>query len=58
MKMDQKYTKEEFQRDYRACERKSEVDEACMRERGWVPVNPAKSEAATPAPGPRSRGRY
>lgn len=59
MKIDQKYTKEEFQRDYRKCELGGkEVDEPCMRERGWVPVNPAKSEAAPPTPGPRSRGRY
>jgi hypothetical protein len=60
MKIDQRYTKEEFQRDYRACERGREVDEPCMRERGWVPVNPAKSEAGPkdPLTPQRSRGRY
>lgn len=59
MKIDQRYTTKEFQRDYRACERKSEVDEPCMRERGWVPVNPAKSEVGPkdPLTPPHSRGR-
>jgi hypothetical protein len=57
MKIDQRYTTKEFQRDYRACERSREVDEPCMRARGWVPVNPAKSEATPSTPDPRSRGR-
>lgn len=60
MKIDQRYTTKEFQRDYRACERGSELDEPCMRERGWVPVNPTKSEAPPkdPLTPQHSRGRY
>ena len=60
MKVDQKYTTAEFQRDYKDCGgSSSDPDEACMRQHGWVPVNPAKSEAPPPPPStPRGRGRY
>ena len=37
MKVDRRYTKEEFQRDHKECTRKGDLDEACMRQRGWVP---------------------
>jgi hypothetical protein len=53
-------TKQEFQRDYRECTRKGALDEACMRQRGWVPVNPVKPDAPKsmdPLPS-RGRGRY
>ena len=58
MKINQRYTKQEFQRDYKECTRKGDVDEPCMRERGWLPVSPSKSEAPPPAPPTPSRGRY
>ena len=60
MKVEQRYTKEEFQRDYRECSRRGDLDDVCMRQRGWVAVNPAKSEAPPPPPAtpPRGRGRY
>jgi len=59
MKVNQKYTKEEFQRDHKACLRDGSPDEACMRQRGWVPVNPSKAESGPPPETiPRSRGRY
>jgi hypothetical protein len=59
MKVDQRYTKEEFQRDYKECSRGGDLDEKCMKDRGWVPVNPSMSEAPPPPPAtPRSRGRY
>lgn len=59
MKVNQRYTKEEFQRDYRECSRKKDaVDEPCMRQRGWLPVSPSKTDA-TPAPTVTpQRGRY
>jgi len=60
MRTEQRYTKEEFQRDHKECSRKGDLDEACMRERGWVPVNPTKQESPKsldPLP-QRSRGRY
>jgi hypothetical protein len=45
---DQKFTKAEFQKDYRECIKDRAVDEACMRDRGWVSVNPSKGETPTP----------
>jgi hypothetical protein len=41
LKVDQKYTTEEFRRDHAACMRDGKLDDACMRGRGWVAVNPA-----------------
>ena len=40
LKVDQKYTTEEFRRDHAACTRDGKLDDACMRSRGWVAVNP------------------
>jgi hypothetical protein len=48
MKVDKRYTKEEFQRDYKECSRKGDLDDACMRQRGWVSVNPSKTEPVNP----------
>ena len=59
MKVNQRYTKEEFVRDHKECSRDGRPDEACMRQRGWVPVSPSKSEPVTnPDQAPRGRGRY
>jgi len=60
MKVGTHYTKTDFQRDHRECSRKGDLDEACMRQRGWVAVNPSKSEPPKPTdPLGRSRGgRY
>ncbi|MBM4439870.1 MAG: hypothetical protein FJ027_05595 [Candidatus Rokubacteria bacterium] len=58
MKVNQRYTKEEFQRDYRECTRKGDLDEACMRQRGWQPMNPSTADAPPPAPSQPIRGRY
>lgn len=41
MKLNQKYTTEEFQRDHAQCSKGGKLDEACMRSRGWVAVNPS-----------------
>ena len=40
MKLNQKYTTEEFRRDREACLKDGRVDEVCMRDRGWVAVTP------------------
>lgn len=56
MKVGQTYTTNEFRRDYRECTRKGDVDEGCMRQRGWVSVNPSKSE--TPPGPPKPPPRY
>lgn len=59
MKVNQTYTTEEFRRDYRECIRDRAPDEACMRQRGWVPVNPSKADSApVPEPTMQRRGRY
>ena len=48
LKVDQKYTTEEFRRDHAACMRNGKLDDACMRGRGWVAVNPmGKGEQKT-----------
>ncbi len=48
MKVGQSYTVEEFRRDYAECSRSGTLDETCMRSRGWVSVNPARSEKPAP----------
>lgn len=54
-----RWTKEEFQRDYKECSRSGDLNEPCMRQRGWVPVNPTREEAPKSMdPLPRGRGRY
>jgi hypothetical protein len=47
LKLDQKYTTEEFRRDHAACTKAGKLDDACMRGRGWVSVNPG-GKAETP----------
>lgn len=42
MKVNQKYTTEEFRRDYRECSRDGKLDDECMKSRGWVAVAPGK----------------
>ena len=51
MKVNQSYTTAEFQRDHAACSRRGTLDEACMRDRGWVAVTSPKPK--TPEPEPR-----
>jgi hypothetical protein len=44
MKVDQKYTTEEFRRDYGECSRGDKLDDECMKSRGWITVAPGKEE--------------
>jgi hypothetical protein len=44
MKIDQRYTTAEFQKDFADCSPKTTLDEDCMKARGWVEVNRSKSE--------------
>jgi hypothetical protein len=44
MKVNQSYTTEEFRRDHAACTANKKLDEACMRDRGWVDVSPSQEE--------------
>jgi hypothetical protein len=41
MKLSEKYTTEEFRRDHAACMKRGKLDDTCMRDRGWVAVNPS-----------------
>jgi len=64
MKLNERYTVAEFQRDREACLKSGKIDDACMKARGWIAVNPGgKSEAAKDPyardlQGPTGRGRY
>jgi len=42
MKINEKYTTEDFRRDYAACSKSGKLDEACMKHRGWVAVTAPK----------------
>jgi hypothetical protein len=33
------YTSAEFERDSKACTKKSDLDEECLKQRGWVPLS-------------------
>ncbi len=64
MKLNEKYTTEDFRRDREACTKSGKLDEVCMRARGWVAVNPG-TKAETPKDPhsrdlgpPSSRNRY
>lgn len=57
MKVDQKYTAEEFRRDYRECSKGGKLDEECMKSRGWVTVTPSKAEEKKPDPLAQPAGR-
>jgi hypothetical protein len=48
MKVNERYTAEEFKRDYRECLRDGKLDEKCMRDRGWVTVTTSKVEPKNP----------
>jgi hypothetical protein len=50
------YTVAEFQRDRAACEKNGQIDEECLRQRGWVSLTPDKDKPLAPIP--TSRGRY
>jgi hypothetical protein len=40
MKVNDRYTVEEFRRDHAECSKGGRLDDACMRSRGWVDVSP------------------
>jgi len=58
MKVDQKYTTEEFRRDYAQCTVKGgTLDDECMKARGWVPFTPPKVEQKKDDPLSQPAGR-
>jgi hypothetical protein len=40
MKVNDRYTVEEFRRDHADCSKGGRLDDGCMRSRGWVDVSP------------------
>ncbi len=60
LKVNQKYTTEEFRRDYAQCTRSGKLDEECMKGRGWVAVSPGKEAKPTAPPDipGQPHGRY
>jgi hypothetical protein len=48
LKVDQKYTTDEFRRDHAACTKDGKLDDNCMRSRGWVAINPMGKPEGTP----------
>lgn len=44
MKVNERYTTAEFQRDHAECSKSGKLDDACMRAKGWVAVSPSKGE--------------
>jgi hypothetical protein len=61
MKLNQKYTTDDFRRDHRECSKSGKLDEACMRSRGWVDVSATKTEPSRPqetGPLPSTRRTY
>ena len=51
------YTVEEFKRDRAACEKSGQLDEDCLRQRGWMSLTSDK-EKTVPASQPISKQKY
>lgn len=49
------YTVAEFRKDRAACEVKGELDEDCLRKRGWVPLSADKEKPPPEIPTQRQR---
>ena len=54
MKVGESYTTAEFQRDYAECSKTKtgELNDDCMRAKGWVEMAPTKADRAANAPAP------
>jgi hypothetical protein len=52
------YTVAEFNRDRDECTKGRELDEPCMKQRGWVPLSSDREPSSEIKPAPSSRGRY
>lgn len=55
MKVNERYTVEDFRRDHAACSKGGKLDDACMRSRGWVDV---RSDTMEKPPEFKRRGSY
>ena len=54
MKVGEPYTTAEFRRDYADCSKtkNGNLDEECLRGRGWVDMKPSKGDRAADSPPP------
>jgi hypothetical protein len=50
MKLDQPYTTAEFRRDLAACTKSGNIDEDCMKGRGWTAVTPPATKRPVEEP--------
>jgi hypothetical protein len=57
MKINETYSTADFRRDHATCSKSGTLDDACMRSRGWVDVNPSKAEKP-PDPDSTRQGVY
>lgn len=62
MKVNERYTVQEFRRDHAECTRDKKLDEECMRRRGWVDLSasgdktPEWQKSPTPGQQPQTGG--
>ena len=52
------YTVAEFKRDQTACTKNLVLDEACLRERGWVAITADDDKGPAPIMTPKGKGGY
>jgi hypothetical protein len=48
MKVNERYTVQDFRRDHAECSRSGKLDDVCMRNRGWVDVSSRKAPEKGP----------
>jgi hypothetical protein len=56
MKVNERYTTDEFRRDYTECSKGGKLDDVCMRARGWVSVSGTKDLRTNPEANRRKGG--
>ena len=54
MKINQRYTAEDFRRDLTDCSKSGKLDDDCMRARGWVAITPKVEKPAFDKSDPKS----
>jgi hypothetical protein len=57
MKLNEKYTIADFQRDLKTCTKNDTVDDACMKRLGWVSVSKGRDEKPSDPYGSAQQGR-
>ena len=50
MKLDKTYTTADFRRDYAECSKKGDLDDECMKARGWIPMTPPATKKQVEEP--------